>query len=410
LSRRSFLLQAGGFALALRFGATPAGAIAQVVRNAFPQRADLHRPNAWVTIGTDDQITLISPASEMGQGVMTSIPLLIVEEMDADWNKVKVLQAPNAKAYGNPKFGGVQTTGGSQTTRAFFNALRLVGARTRSILLASASAMLDAPIGELTTGPNVVVHRATGRTPSYGEVAARGRFPDPVAEVTLSDLKPASDWRYLGKNVSRVDIPSKVNGSASFGIDFLLPGMLYGAVARPVQHEVPISIDCAAAQQIRGAKKIAPLPYGVGVIADDGWAAWKARDALRITWSTKSRARKYSSDQVLTEYRALASGELGNPLIVLERGDAPSALRSASKVMTPAYASEHVHHATMEPPNATALVSKEGVDVWGPFQAQTVVQSLAASTIPTCRARRHWADYCLASSHRRRFDHGALQS
>jgi isoquinoline 1-oxidoreductase subunit beta len=378
LSRRSFLLRAGGVALALRFGATPLGAIAQV-RNTFPRRADLHRPNAWVTIGADDQITLISPASEMGQGVMTSIPLLIAEEMDADWNKVKILQAPNARAYGNPKFGGVQTTGGSQTTRAFFDALRLVGAQTRSILLSSASAMLDAPIGELTTGPNVVVHRATGRTLSYGEVAAKGSFPDPIAEVTPSDLKPASDWRYLCKNVSRVDIPSKVNGSASFGIDFLLPGMLYGAVARPpVQHEVPISIDCAAAQQVRGVKKIVPLPYGVGVIADDAWAAWKARDALRITWSTKSRARKYSSDQVLAEYRAFASGQLGNPLVIVERGDAPSALRSAPKVMTSAYASEHVHHATMEPPNATALVSKEGVDVWGPFQAQTVVQSLAA--------------------------------
>jgi isoquinoline 1-oxidoreductase beta subunit len=257
--------------------------------------------------------------------------------------------------------------------------LRLVGAQTRNILLSSASAMLDAPVGELTTGPNVVVHRATGRTLSYGQVAGRGRFPDPIAEVTPSDLKPATDWRYLGKNVSRVDIPSKVNGSASFGIDVLLPGMLYGAVARPpVQHEVPISIDCAAAQQIRGVKKIVPLPYGVGVIADDAWAAWKARDALRITWSTKSRARKYSSNQVLAEYRALASEELGNPLIVVERGDAPSALRSASKVVTSAYASEHVHHATMEPPNATALVSKEGVDLWGPFQAQTVVQSLAA--------------------------------
>src|SRR5271168_4542077 len=132
LSRRSFLLKAEGFTLALAFGARPVGAIAQLPNN-FPKQFDLHRPNVWVTIGTDDQITLISPASEMGQGVMTSIPLLIVEEMDADWNKVKVLQAPNAKAYGNPKYGGVQTTGGSQTTRAFFDALRLVGSQTRNI-------------------------------------------------------------------------------------------------------------------------------------------------------------------------------------------------------------------------------------------------------------------------------------
>jgi isoquinoline 1-oxidoreductase beta subunit len=315
----------------------------------------------------------------MGQGVMTSIPLLIAEEMDADWNKVKVLQAPNAKAYGNPKFGGAQATGGSQTTRAFFDPLRLVGAQTRNILIASASAMLGAPIDELTTEPNVVVHRATERKLSYGEIAANGRIPDPIPQVTLTDLKPATDWRYLGKDLPRIDIPSKVDGSACFGTDLLLPGMLYGAVARPpVQGEVPISIDDTAARPVRGVRKIVPLPYGVGVVADDPWAAMKARNALKITWSTRSRAREYSSDQVLTEYQALASGELGNPLIVVARGDAPSAVRSAFRVMTSTYVSEHVHQATMEPPNATALVSKGRVDVWGPFQEQTVVESLAA--------------------------------
>jgi isoquinoline 1-oxidoreductase beta subunit len=378
LSRRSFLLQAEGLTLALAFGARPVDAIAQLP-NKPPKPFDLHRPNVWVTIGADDRITLISPASEMGQGVMTSIPLLIAEEMDADWNKVKVLQAPNAKAYGNPKFGGAQATGGSQTTRAFFDPLRLVGAQTRNILIASASAMLGAPIDELTTEPNVVVHRATERKLSYGEIAANGRIPDPIPQVTLTDLKPATDWRYLGKDLPRIDIPSKVDGSACFGTDLLLPGMLYGAVARPpVQGEVPISIDDAAARPVRGVRKIVPLPYGVGVVADDPWAAMKARNALKITWSTRSRAREYSSDQVLTEYQALASGELGNPLIVVARGDAPSAVRSAFRVMTSTYVSEHVHQATMEPPNATALVSKGRVDVWGPFQEQTVVESLAA--------------------------------
>jgi isoquinoline 1-oxidoreductase beta subunit len=140
---------------------------------------------------------------------------------------VKVLQAPNAKAYGNPKFGGAQATGGSQTTRAFFYPLRLVGAQTRYILIASASAMLGAPIDELTTEPNVVVHRATERKLSYGEIAANGRIPDPIPQVTLTDLKPATDWRYLGKDLPRIDIPSKVDGSACFGTDLLLPGMLY---------------------------------------------------------------------------------------------------------------------------------------------------------------------------------------
>src|SRR5580692_2362896 len=380
VSRRAFLLQSGALTCAVGLGSLAPSAGARPGSAGF----SIRQPNAWVSIGSDDWITLISPASEMGQGVMTSIPLLIAEEMDADWNKVKVLQAPNAKAYGNPKFGGAQATGGSQTTRAFFDPLRLVGAQTRNILIASASAMLGAPIDELTTEPNVVVHRATGRKLSYGEIAANGRIPDPIPQVRLTDLKPATDWRYLGKDLPRIDIPSKVDGSACFGTDLLLPGMLHGAVARPpVQGDVPISIDDAAARRVRGVKKIVPLPYGVGVVADDPWAAMKACNALRITWSTRSRAREYSSDQVLTEYQDLASGELGNPLIVVARGDVPSAVRSAFRVMTSTYVSEHVHQATMEPPTATALVSKGRVDVWGPFQEQTVVESLAAEMTGT---------------------------
>src|SRR5580700_2447855 len=220
LSRRSLLLQAGGISIALGLGSHSVEAFAEQLAE-LPQQRELRRPNAWVTIGTDDLITLISPASEMGQGVMTAIPLLIAEEMDADWQKVRILQAPNAKAYGNPKFGGAQATGGSQTTRAFFDPLRLVGAQTRNILIASASAMLGAPIDELTTEPNVVVHRATERKLSYGEIAANGRIPDPIPQVTLTDLKPATDWRYLGKDLPRIDIPSKVDGSACFGIDIL---------------------------------------------------------------------------------------------------------------------------------------------------------------------------------------------
>src|ERR1700723_435013 len=150
LSRRSVLLQAGGLTLALAFAARP-DAIAQLP-NKPPKPFDLHRPNVWVTIGADDRITLISPASEMGQGVMTSIPLLIAEEMDADWQKVRIQQAPmDAKAYGNPKFGGIQTTGGSQTTRAFFDMLRLVGAQPRKVLLASAAVELGVPMAELMT-------------------------------------------------------------------------------------------------------------------------------------------------------------------------------------------------------------------------------------------------------------------
>jgi isoquinoline 1-oxidoreductase beta subunit len=312
---------------------------------------------------------------------MTSIPLLIAEEMDADWHKVRIQQAPtDAKAYGNPQFGGAQATGASQTTRAFFDMLRLVGAQTRRVLLASAAVQLRVPMTELTTRPNLVVHQPSGRTLSYGKLAEIGSLPDPIPEVTLADLKPAADWRYIGKALPRIDIPSKVTGTAEFGIDVQLPGMVYGAVRRPaVQGETPVSVNDTAANAVKGLIRIVPLPYGVGAIANNIWAARKALDALEITWSRNSLAREYSSERVMADFQDLASKDSAASVVITRRGDAASALGSAFKIVTAVYASDHVHHATMEPLNATALVSDERVDVWGPFQAQTVVQSTAAS-------------------------------
>src|ERR1700722_8898025 len=180
LSRRSFLLQAGGVFIAFGLRSHSVEAFAEQL-GEMPQQWKLRRPNAWVTLGTDDLITLILPVSEMGQGVMTSIPLLIAEEMDADWQKVRIQQAPaDAKAYGNPKFHGAQATGGSQTIRAFFDILRLVGAQTRRVLLASAAVELRVPIAELTTRPNLVVHQPSGRTLSYGRLAELGSLADSI--------------------------------------------------------------------------------------------------------------------------------------------------------------------------------------------------------------------------------------
>jgi isoquinoline 1-oxidoreductase beta subunit len=352
LSRRSFLLRAGGVSIALGFGSRSVGAFAGQA-DELPQQWKLRRPNAWVTIGTDDLITLISPVSEMGQGVMTSIPLLIAEEMDADWQKVRIQQAPmDAKAYGNPKFGGIQTTGGSQSTRAYFDMLRLVGAQTRKVLLASAAVELRVPMAELMTRPNIVVHQPSGRTLSYGRLAELGSLPNSIPEVTLADLKPATDWRYVGKALPRIDIPSKVAGTAVFGMDVQLPGMLYGAVRRPpVQGEAFVSVNDAAASAIKRLTKIVPLPYGVGAVADNIWAARKALDALDITWSERSLARGYSSNQVLADYQAIASKDSVAAVVVARRGDAASALRSPFKVIAATYASDHVHHATTPPWN-----------------------------------------------------------
>jgi isoquinoline 1-oxidoreductase beta subunit len=385
LSRRAFLVRAGSLAVSVAFAAEPEGTRAQSGKSSTRGAAGMYRPNAWVTIGADDIVTVISPASEMGQGVKTSLPLLVAEEMDADWEKIRILQAPaDAKVFGNPNFGMLQITGGSQTTRGFYQKLRLVGAQTRKVILTSAATLMRVPIGELSTEPNIVVHAASGRRLSYGEIAKSARLPAQIATVTDADLKPPATWRYIGKSMPRVDIPSKVDGSAQFGIDVQLPGMLYGVVARsPVQDESIEALDDTEARAVPGLVKIVSLPYGVGVVADTFWAAQKARNALKVRWSSSSRARAYTSERVLAEFQAIAN-DLDHPgVTVAKRGDVAAAFQHAAKVLTANYSSDHVHHATMEPMNATALVSPEGVQTWGPFQAQTLVQFAAAKAAGT---------------------------
>jgi isoquinoline 1-oxidoreductase beta subunit len=372
-------MQSGALTCAVAFGSVAASAVARP-QSALRAGVSIRHPNAWVTMGTDDWITLISPASEMGQGVMTSIPLLIAEEMDADWRKVRIQQAPaDAKSYGNPLDRGEQSTGSSATTRAYYQMLRLVGAQTRIILLACAATTLGVPASELSTEPGVVVHRASGRRLSYGAIARTARVPSRVPTVTPADLKAIEHWRYLGRDQKRVDIPAKINGTAQFGIDVRLPEMLFGAVARaPVQGEMPTSIEDSAARRHAGLIRIVPLPYGVGVIAESTWAARKIRDALRITWSNRSPARRYSSDAILAEYSTHASEQQAPSVVIAQRGNVASALHSAARVLSATYTSDHVHQATMEPPNATARLLNGQLDIWGPFQAQTLLQRIAA--------------------------------
>ena len=227
-----------------------------------------------------------------------------------------------------------------------------------------------------------LVHRPTGRRLSFGEVAAAAVLPDPLPTVSVADLKPPADWRYMGKDVPRVDVPGKVRGEAGFGIDVQPEGLLFGAVARsPVQGEAPLHVDDATAREMRGVIAIVPLSYGVGVIATSTWTAWRARDALQITWSSRSPARTYDSTRTLDAYAAIAARTDGGAKIVAQRGDVRTALNGAARVIETTYLSEHVHQATMEPPSATALVQDDRARVWGSFQAQTVVQNAAADAL-----------------------------
>ena len=208
----------------------------------------------YVTISTDGTISIMSPAAEMGQGSLTSLPLILAEELDADWAKVKIVPAPPIeKIYGNPGFNGLMYTAGSFAVNGYFTALRTFGAQVRAVLLDNAAKKWNVPVTELTTGPSMVIHQKSGRKISYGELAATLEVPATAPKIEPSQLKKTKDFRLIGKDVPRVELPGKTNGTAQYSIDAQVPGMAYAAVLRsPVEGGAPENVDDSAARAIEG--------------------------------------------------------------------------------------------------------------------------------------------------------------
>jgi isoquinoline 1-oxidoreductase beta subunit len=368
ISRRAFLLSAGGAAVGVVFG--PLAGLGE----AFAQSASF-APNGWVQVAPDGTVTIMSASSEMGQGVKTAMPLLIAEEMDLDWSRVKIEQAPhNPKVFGNPFFGGIMGTGASRTTQSYYPILRLAGMQARQVMMMAAAEKWGVPVSEVTTEPHAVVHKASGRRLDYGEIASFAKVPAEPPQVTKEQLKPVSQFRLIGKDTPRVDVPSKVVGKAEFGIDVRMPGMLYAAVLRaPVQGEKPETIDDSAAQKVPGFVKTVPMPYGVGVIAENYPAARKAKTALKVTWTKTAKARGYNSGQVMAMYEARARDVNDRSGVDFHaEGDALGAISKSAKVVTAEFTSEHVAHVCMEPMNATALVNGDKIQVWAPTQGPSL--------------------------------------
>jgi isoquinoline 1-oxidoreductase beta subunit len=373
LSRRSLLVSSGAFGIAVTFGVFDDALTATA---AAPFQA-----NAWVTIDGDGTVTLMSPASEMGQGAMTALPSMIAEDLDADWSKVRVVQSPDdIKTYGNPQFFGLLITVGSRATPGYYEKLRIVGAQARKVLLANAAESWKVPVDELSTEPGVVVHAKSGRRISYGEIAKSATVPNPVPEATKADLKPLARCRYIGKDIPRVDVPLKVNGTAIYGIDTQLPNMLYASVLHaPVQGEKPETIDDAAAKAIKGVTQITPLPHGVAVIGETVEATMKAKAALKVAWSSASPARSYTtSANIAEEYRKLAADWSQKSVDMVKEGDAAGAIAGAAKVISADYFSDHVAHICMEPMSATVVVDGDRVEIWASNQSPTDMKHIGA--------------------------------
>ncbi len=373
MNRRSFVMGAGAGAIGLSFGGLTSVLSAQAAAQSAAFTA--FTPIAWVNIAADNTATIYSAASEMGQGTMTALPIVIAENMELDWSKCTVVHAPaDPKRFGNPKFGGGLITGSSRTVVGYYQALRLSGLQGKLVMIDAAAKIWGVPADQVTANMSMLTHAASNRTMSYGDAAKTAQVPTELPKVDKSMLKPMSAFKLVGKDVPRVDLPAKVNGSAVYGIDVRVPGMHYAAVLHPpVQGEKTVSIDDAAAKAVPGVKAIVPLPFGVAVIADSFFTAKKARDLLKVQWTSTARGRAYHSDAVMKEYIARAENLADAGVTYFSHGDAAKELAGAARTFKATYTSEHVAQFTMEPMNTTAKVDGDKIELWTPSQTVAFV-------------------------------------
>jgi isoquinoline 1-oxidoreductase beta subunit len=332
----------------------------------------LHTPNAWVHIADDNTITLLSARSEMGQGVYTSMPMLIAEELGVDIRKIKVEIAPVAPVYTNALL-GAQITGGSTSVRDGWDKLRIAGAQVRTMLVNAAAAKWKLDAAQLRAGDGKVTGPG-GRSATYGELAeAASKLPVPE-KVTL---KEAKDFKVIGKPTRRLDTAHKVNGTAEYGIDVKLPGMVYASLEQcPVIGGKPTSFDAAKAKAMPGVIAVVQIRDGVAVVADTWWHAKKAREALAVQWDEGAVAR---IDNASMQDGIRNARDATIP--IKKTGDAKAALGSASKKLSAEYWSPLLAHATMEPQNFTASYKDGKCLVIGPAQYQQGTQGNVATAI-----------------------------
>jgi len=387
LSRRNFMIGTAGLTLGVAtstslLASVPVSGGAALGSELPPGRAF----NAYVTLGDDGRIFIMAPATEMGQGSLTSLPLIVADEMDASWDSVVIVPAPASdRLYGNPAFYGLQMTAGSFSVAGYYASLRKFGAQVRQVLLANAARRWGVDQAQLTTEPGFVIDTASKRRMSYKEIAGFMQVPDTAPEVSPAQMKDPSKFHLIGKRgIERVDVASKVDGSCQYSIDVQVPGMLYGAIARaPVEGARPVRVDDSLAKQVPGVVKIIELPYGVGVVADKPWSAFAARDALRVEWDRSSPAWNFSSEEGAKNYLASARNLSLKGTPWGKKGDVFQAMEGATRVFSREYLSEFAYHAQMEPLNVVAAVSEDGsrCEVWAGTQSQSMMVAAVAGAL-----------------------------
>jgi isoquinoline 1-oxidoreductase beta subunit len=339
---------------------------------ARAQGAGVFAPNQWIRIDRDSVVTIVNSVPEMGQGSLTTMPMIIADELDADWSKIKVEQAPaNPKLYANPVT-GAQSYGGSRGVRDHLQMWRKAGAAAREMLKQAAAQEWGVPVEELDTEPGIVIHRPTGRRLPYGKLVDRAaQLPVPQDPK----LKSPDKFRYIGKGQPRRDSPEKVNGKAIYGMDVQVPGMLIASIERcPVLGGKVQRFDATEAKKIKGVKHVVQVPNGIAVVADSFFTALKGRKALTVAWDEGPLAQ-VSSAQITREYEALAKqpGQQAR-----KDGDAEKALAGGGKTLEAVYQVPFLEHACMEPMNATAHVKPDACVIWAPTQNPGGTQATGA--------------------------------
>lgn len=326
--------------------------------------AEPFAPNAFVRIAPDETITVIYNHGEMGQGISTALPMLLAEELDADWSKIRSEAAPAADVYKHTQW-RIQIVGGSSSTRSEYDRFRKAGATARAMLVAAAAKAWSVDAATCTTENGFVLHKESGKKASYGSLAEAAAKLEAPKDVKLKDAK---DFKLIGKPVKRLDTPEKITGKAMFGIDVNLPGMLVALVVRPpVFGGKVVKIDDTAAKAIPGVKHVVQISRGVAVVADGFWAAKKGRDALKVEWDDGPLASR-DSERLRAEYAELASGK---GIVAKKAGDVEAAFPSASTKLEAVYELPYLAHAPMEPLNAVADIREDGCDVYVGTQFQT---------------------------------------
>jgi isoquinoline 1-oxidoreductase subunit beta len=385
-SRRNFLkvgaAVGGGLMLSMTVscatGDDTDGAITASGAGAKPA-APLVDINLFVSISPDGAIQLVAKNPEIGQGIKTMLPMLIAEELDADWSKVQILQAGADDRLATTPLGGLQIAGGSFSTPRHWLPMRQMGAVTRGLLIEAAAQKWGVPASELTTGPSVVRHAASSRQISYGELAtAAAALPPPPPEALAQvKLKDPKDFRIIGKSVKNWDSPRIARGEPIFGIDVTVPGMTYAAFEKcPVFAGKVVSAntdeikalpgvrDCFIVRQV--GTDLMGLMDGVAILADDWWTAKEARRKLKVVWDEGATAQQSSAG---FEARAAELSKAAPQSSLHKSGDAAAAMKSAAKVVEAAYSYPFLVHAPLEPQNCTAHSKADGsVEIWAPTQ------------------------------------------